>query len=382
MEQELEVTNTAPEAPTPTPSVEKTPEQTGAAPEVEKKPDPKDRQAVIKHALEKSKKEAAERVNAAGRKIGPDGKFVPEKQKEEAAPPAASAPQAPAAAAPLNAPAGLMASLKAQWATLPRHVQEELIRLDKTAAEAAGKAAQPYAEKAKQADELMAVIQPYMPMIQAEGGTPARAISDLLRTAALLRTGTPQQKTILFHQLAQQFGVQLQQPTQGQPGQFPDISQHPLVQQLAGTVQELRGAWTQQTQAQQQAAQQASTKAVTEFLNEVDDKGQPKFPLDNTLDESFVAEIQLSRSQHPDWAMRQLLEHAYENLVWKTPQLRELRLQKQEEERKRKEQEALAAKKAAAVSVKGTGPSNAGPPSIDPKDRRAVIANAMASIRR
>lgn len=388
MEQEQDLTNTAPapDAPTPTPIVEAT-EQTGAAPAV----DVKDRSAVIRESIAKVEKAKAVAENAAGRKFDKaTGKYVPTKEQKPAPAASTTAPQAPAStqapvapAAVMNAPAGLTAAIKAQWGALPKHVQEELARLDRTAAEAAGKAAQPYAEKAKQADELNAVIAPYLPMIQAEGGTPARAIADLLRTAALLRTGSPQQKTHLFQQLAQQFGVQIQGPQTGGEAQqaLPDISAHPLVQQLSAQVQQLSGHFTQQSMAQQQAQEQANAKAVQDFLGAVDAKGQPQYPLDNTLDDGFAAEISMTRQLHPDWDTKRVLENAYENLSWKAPQLRELRLQKQEEERKAKQAEELAKKQAASVSLKGSGPATTGSPSLDKKDRRAVIANAMSGLR-
>lgn len=360
----------------------------------EPKVDVKDRHAVIKESLEKA------RTNAAGRKIAHDGKFVPEKkvapQSPEGAPKGrAVAGQAPAEAAPiLNAPptqaqiapAGLTVAMKSKWGALSPDVQAELARLDKTAAEAAGKAAQPYAEKAKQADELNSVISPYLPMIQAEGGTPAKAIASLLQTAALLRTGTPQQKTNLFMQLASTYGVQLpqggQMPVDGSQAQMPDIQSHPFVQQLAGQVQQLHGVLTQQQQAEQTRLEKANSDAVSSFLTEADVKGQPKYPLEDSMQSEFATQISLVRQSNPAWDARRVLEKAYDNLSWTNESLRQLRLQKQDEERRAKEQQDIAAKKAAAVSVKGSGPSSAGPSSIDPKDRRAVLANNLRSLSR
>jgi hypothetical protein len=222
-------------------------------------------------------------------------------------------------------------------------------------------------------------------LIQAEGGTPITAISDLLRTAALLRTGSPQQKQQMLLAIAQQFGVPLgmaQGHMQGQPHGMPDISAHPFVQHLAGTVAQMQGHFTEQQKAAQAQVERTNAKAVQDFIGEADAKGQPKYPMDEALEGDFVVEIQLARSLHPDWDARRVLEAAYENLTWKTPSLRDLRLKKQEDERKAKEAEELAKKKQAGVQTKGSGPSNAGPSPVDIKDRRAVIANAMASVRR
>jgi len=388
MEQEQELAvEQAPASETPTPATpsEAPAASPGAAPS-EAKPDPKDRQAVIKEAFRKSE---AARKNAAGREIDDKGRFVPKKETTQAPAPAtggavpsgAAASPAPTEQKAIPAPAGLTVAMKARWAQLPPEVQAELARLDRTAAEAAGKAAQPYAEKAKAHEEMQAVIAPYLPMIQAEGGTPARAVASLLQTAALLRTGSPQQKTNAVLQMCQQFGVQLPQGTVDQQAQaMPDITAHPYVQQLAGRLEQVHGYLTQQQQAEQQRLQESNAKAVQDFMGDVDAKGQPKFPLEPSMEPGFAAEIQITKSLHPDWDARRVLEAAYENLSWKEPALRQLRLQKQEEERRAKEQADLAAKKAAAVSVKGSGPASA-PASVDPKDRRSLIASRLGAVR-
>lgn len=69
---------------------------------------------------------------------------------------------------------------------------------------------------------LKEVIAPYLPIITAEGGTPASAVKDLLNTAYILRTAPIAQKTALFRQLAQQYGVDLTQnnTTTVQPDQI------------------------------------------------------------------------------------------------------------------------------------------------------------------
>jgi hypothetical protein len=53
------------------------------------------------------------------------------------------------------------------------------------------------------------VITPYLPIIQAEGGTPAKAVGDLLNTAYVLRTGTPELKSAIIRTVCQQYGVDI-----------------------------------------------------------------------------------------------------------------------------------------------------------------------------
>jgi hypothetical protein len=166
----------------------------------------------------------------------------------------------------------------------------------------------------------------------------------------------------------------------GSQGQMPDITAHPFVQQLAGTVEQLRGVFTQQQRQEQERLEKANSEAVSTFLTEADAKGQPKYPLEDSMQSDFATQISLVRTSNPTWDARRVLEKAYENLSWTHPALRQLQLQKQEEDRRAKEQQELAAKKAAAVSVKGSGPST-GSASIDPTDRRAVIASRLAASR-
>lgn len=55
--------------------------------------------------------------------------------------------------------------------------------------------------------QLKEVVAPYMATIQAEGGTAAGAVKDLLNTAYILRSGSPQQKAAIVQQVIKQYGV-------------------------------------------------------------------------------------------------------------------------------------------------------------------------------
>lgn len=412
MEQEAEVTNTAPasEAPSTT-STEATPAQTGAEP-------PRDRNSFIREKVEAARAVEAEKDAKIPRRA-PEGQFkrgpgrpskaelaARETAKTKAAPtvePEAKDPaKAPVAAAPkpeaaqaaqetvattpqaAGVPGGLRAQFKATFGQLPKEWQEEIARLDKTAQGAASELGAKYAPDVKFAQELKAEIQPYEMMIRSEGGTPATAVRDLLRTAAIFRIGSPAQKQQALTQIAKQFNVPLQAaaaPSDGQPeGSLPDISNHPVVQQLMGTVQQLQQGFTQQTQAQTQAQETANLEAVNGFLAETDGKGSAKHPLDESLQAPFAQEIGLVRGLNPSWDARRVLEKAYENLSWKQPELRAVILQKQEAEKQAKAAADLAAKRQAAVSVRGS-PASAATTS-KPQSRSEFLKEQLAGLGR
>lgn len=181
--------------------------------------------------------------------------------------------------------------------------------------------------------ELRGVIDPYRMMIDAEGGTPARAVADLFRTAAVFRTGSIQAKYQALAQIANQFGIDLRplgqaardqaavQPQPAQPQQFRD----PRVDQLLA----------QQNQERQQAAQreqQQTESAVTRWMNETDTEGNPKRPYLGDVINEMSALVPQLRTADPSMTHPQALDAAYDRAIWAHPEIRTLLAQKQQTE--------------------------------------------------
>lgn len=108
---------------------------------------------------------------------------------------------------PVNVPQSWSATAKTKWAELPSDIQAEIAKRE----EEVHKGFTRMDEERNFGKQIKDVVTPYMPMITAEGGNPAAAIQDLLNTAYLLRTATPDRKAQLFAQLANQFGVDMNQ---------------------------------------------------------------------------------------------------------------------------------------------------------------------------
>lgn len=166
------------------------------------------------------------------------------------------------------------------------------------------------------------VVEPYRMLIESEGGTPERAIGDLLRTAAQLRMGTPQQKVEIIARVAQQYGVDLrafapQQP--GQPNQQPvqQSTNDPRVDQLIGQLNLER----QQRAQQEQATLEGS---VTKWMSAQDAQGQPLRPYLGDVMNEMNALVPQIRQANPSLNNDQVLQQAYETAIWGNPEIRPL----------------------------------------------------------
>jgi hypothetical protein len=244
-------------------------------------------------------------------------------------------------------PQALSASIKGKWADIPEDVKNEFIRLESASAKGVASLKQ----DAHIGRELMEEIRPYEALIQSAGGTPKTAVRNLLQTAAILRTGTPAQKQNAVIGIIREYGIQLN-------GLEP-VQEDPYMAEISRLRNDL--AALQQAPVQQQESQIIST--VEAFLAETDERGNPKYPLDERLEPEFADEIASVRRLNPRLSDRDVLDQAYERMAWKVPELRQTRLERQQAEleakRKEKAAQEVAKKQSAAVSVKGTSATSA-----------------------
>lgn len=216
--------------------------------------------------------------------------------------------------------------------------------------------------------ELRGVIAPYEGMIQAEGGTPARAVADLFRTAAIFRTGSVQQKYQAVAQIAQQFGIDLRrfsgQPAQQQQPQGQEFRDPRLDQLLADQARDKLQA--------QQREQNDREFVVTRWMNEVDTQGHPKREYLNDVINEVSALIPALRQADPTMTHTAALDAAYERAIWAHPEIRPLLAQKQQTEldatrRAENQRQVRDAKRAGSVNVarRASSPSPGKPGTMD-----------------
>lgn len=218
-------------------------------------------------------------------------------------------------------PATWSASGKAVFASLPEAARREIAKREQDYA----RGIQQHAEAAKGYERLMREFQPYEAMIRAENGSPEGAIRDLMRTAYVLRTASPQDKGRLVMGIAQQYGADISQFV-GQPAQQAEGQQQEILPQMRQMVQELVSphlqriqSWEQQQEtARQQSLQQQQqeiTGQIEAFQNATQEDGiTPKHVYFENVRDLMSAYFANGQAQS--------LEQAYEMACWANPEVR------------------------------------------------------------
>jgi len=252
------------------------------------------------------------------------------------------------------APASLSGPMKAKWKELPQDVRAEWSKRENDI----HKMFTAHDGELRLGREMKDVISPYIPIIQAEGGTPVKAVSDLLNTAYVLRTGTPEQKANLLYQVAQQYGVDLGKI---QSPQYTD----PTIKSLQDEIQQLK--------------QQTSPEVIEKQLQERIENARIQSEVN-----AFAADTSKIHFEQVKADMAALLgngrakdlQEAYDMACWARPEIRSTLLESQEAKKK----EEIANKKKAAVSLTGSPgvfEPNSTPPNRSLRDE--IKANIQAA---
>jgi hypothetical protein len=172
------------------------------------------------------------------------GKFVPKTEASAEKPAAAEIPtteqnaQAPASK-PVGPPSGWSKEAQALWETLPPAVKADAVRREAEVA----KGFDEYRGKTAQLQEISQALEPLKPILQQSGiQTEAQAVKRLLEWEGSFRN--PQTRMQAFHNLAQQYGVDLRSLVQSpspQPSSAQEIPEplRPVIDQFGNIVQDV-----------------------------------------------------------------------------------------------------------------------------------------------
>ncbi|MBR8409824.1 hypothetical protein [Burkholderia cenocepacia] len=245
----------------------------------------------------------------------------------------AAAAAAAAAESKSKAPQSWNAAERAHWEKIPAEVQAVITRREEEAHRGITKLGQDAAFGQKLRD----VINPYLPIIRAEGGDEAGAVRDLLQTAYVLRTANPEQKVQLFRQLAGQFGVDLSAAAQGVREIDPEVAA--LRQELT----RVQGFIASNQQQQHQQVEASAQQMIDAFA------ADPK--------NEFYEEVKPLMGRLLVDGHAQTMQDAYDQACWATASVRSTLMQRQQAEAETKraaEAKARAdAKRRAGGSVSG-----------------------------
>jgi hypothetical protein len=216
-----------------------------------------------------------------------------------------------------------------------------------------------YKAEAERAKALEEAINPFVPELQAQGIHPAAWINNLGRAHMILSKAPYDQKVQMFHRLAQDYGVNLNQSSE--PVAPTDAYTQQLMQQLYQVNQEVSSIKGRFEQEEQQR-----------LVNEIERvrSNKERFPHFDMVREEMAQLLELGKAQD--------LETAYAKAVrmndeaWKVEQEKLLR---QATTQASKAQQVAKAK-ATAVSPKSVTP-NGTQAKVEAKDRRSLLMAQM-----
>lgn len=227
-------------------------------------------------------------------------------------------------------PSSWKPAAKAAWEALPPDIRAEVHRREQNFLEGQARLL-PDAELGR---NMRQTIEPYRMLIEAEGGTPERAVASLLQTAALFRVGTPAQKQAALYQIAQQYGVPLpsmqeaEQPQGAAGGEFRDPRLDALLQQAE--MQRLEAARQQQMREQYEINR--LDNVVATWSEAVDSNGRELRPYYSNVEGDIAALIPQIRAANPGAKAEDVLQQAYDRACWAHPEIRPLLLKQQQDQ--------------------------------------------------
>ena len=219
-----------------------------------------------------------------------------------------------------------------------------------------------YKAEADNARQLTEAIGPFVPELQAQNIHPVAWINNLGRAHMVLSKAPYAEKVQMFHRLAQDYGIQLNQDGISMPEQqYVDPYQQQLMQQLQAT--------QQQVQQLSQIREQEDNARLQQEINRVS-SNKERFPHFDMVRED-MAQL-LERGLAPD------LESAYAKAVRMNDEAYKLETDKllRTTSIQASKAQQVAKAKATAVSPRSSTPSGQVSKG-DAKDRRSLLAEQI-----
>jgi len=276
-------------------------------------------------------------------KEGADEKTAePEAKVDETASKEGSVEKTEEKAPALRAPAGWSAQAREAFGSLPRVVQEDVLRRERDFAVGIQK----NAEAGKFGNRVKEVLQPFQAIMQMEGADEIQAIHGLATTAASLRLGTPVEKAKTISNLIRAYGVDIQvldDVLSGSQVNDEDFKIKKLLdEQMAPFKQMMTTINSKRLEQGQQVMQTvdaeiAELERTAEFLNDVRD------------DVADILELYANRGRTIT------MKEAYDRAVAMNPELQKIIKSREDAEKIKANAVRIDEKRRAAASVHGSG---------------------------
>ena len=217
-----------------------------------------------------------------------------------------------------------------------------------------------YKAEAERAKALEEAINPFVPELQAQGIQPPVFVRQLAQAHMMLVKGSPEQKRQMFHVLARDYGVNLNEINEPVAQPDPYVSQ--MSQQLYQVNQELNSIKSRYEMEEQQ-------RLASEIERVRSDK--ERFPHFDMVREEMAQLLELGKAQDLETAYAKAVRLNDE--VWGLEQERLLNQAKKQASRSQQ----VARAKATAVSPKSVTPSGT-QAKVEAKDRRSMLMAQLA----
>lgn len=217
-----------------------------------------------------------------------------------------------------------------------------------------------YKAEAERAKALEEAINPFVPELQSQGISPAAWINNLGRAHMVLTKAPYDQKVQMFHRLAQDYGVNLNQSTE--PVAPTDAYTQQLMQQLYQVNQEVS---TIKSRFEQEEQQRLNSEIERVRSN------KERFPHFDMVREEMAQLLELGKAQDLETAYAKAVRLNDE--VWAVEQERLL----SNANKQASKAQQVAKAKATAVSPKSVTP-NGTQAKVEAKDRRSLLMAQMA----
>jgi hypothetical protein len=218
-----------------------------------------------------------------------------------------------------------------------------------------------YKAEAERAKALEEAINPFVPELQSQGIHPAAWINNLGRAHMILTKAPYEQKVQMFHRLAQDYGVNLNQ-VNNEPVAPTDAYTQQLMQQLYQVNQEV-------STIKNRFEQEEQTRLTNEIERVRSDK--ERFPHFDMVREEMAQLLELGKAQDLESAYAKAVRLNDE--VWAKEQERLL----SDAKKQASKAQQVARAKATAVSPKSVTP-NGTQAKVEAKDRRSLLMAQLA----
>lgn len=282
---------------------------------------------------------------------------------------------------PLKPPASLTPAAREHWASVHPEIQREFLRREQEIQ----RALQQTAGARQFTQKMTEVLNPYLPLIQGNGGDPFSFIGNLLHASNALTYGAPQFKAQVVAELVKQFGVNIEMldaalaglPVSGDGQQqeqlLPKVQQM-LHQQLAPVHQ-----FISQIESQRRQAFESAYEKERETVERL--ASDPKYEFLDDVRDIMADLMEISAQRGIDLGY----EEAYEQACRLHPEVKRVIVSRnsahQQQSQAAKMTEAAQRAKTAAVSVSGA-PAVGVPkaPEAPTGDLRASIEAAISAL--